>query len=66
MQRSLCLGKDLTEALSRVLPLPKNENDKYAAFRGREEWNGTIGGRIVLNIWRLLRHEVIRYSLVEH
>ncbi|ODN05814.1 DNA polymerase zeta catalytic subunit [Orchesella cincta] len=57
IQRATQLGKDMTQELSRLVPPEKKDKNKQY-FRTKEEWNGTINGRIVLNLWRLLRHEI--------
>ncbi|CAL8086496.1 unnamed protein product [Orchesella dallaii] len=57
IQRGTQLGKDMAQELSRLVPLDKKGKEKQY-FRAKEEWNGTINGRIVLNLWRLLRHEI--------
>lgn len=54
IDRALQLGRDMTQLLSRLLPKKKTWNQE----KKDETWNGAICGRIVLNLWKLLRHEV--------
>ncbi|XP_012939593.1 uncharacterized protein LOC101853172 isoform X2 [Aplysia californica] len=60
LQRSAQLGVDLCSRLARV-PDAKDDN-RYSAEK--DEWGADhmseihIAGRVVLNLWRILRHEV--------
>lgn len=60
LQRAATLSVNLTQAISRV-PSAKHsshhsaEKDEYGADHMSEIH---VAGRIVLNLWRLLRHEV--------
>ncbi|KAF0292367.1 DNA polymerase zeta catalytic subunit [Amphibalanus amphitrite] len=64
LERAECLGRPLTAALSR-LPLSERasraaaESDLYGSEHTSEIH---LAGRIVLNVWRLLRPEVALYS----
>lgn len=60
LQRASTLSVNLAQALSRVPSAKKSshitkEQDEYGADHMSEIH---IAGRIVLNLWRLLRHEV--------
>lgn len=61
IQRALVFDMDLCKMLSRVIGSSSEcnmdvENDKWGAAHTSEL---KIPGRIVLNVWRLMRHEVI-------
>ena len=49
------LGIPMVQEMSRLMPR-ENKNKQSAVLP--QEWNEVIHGRIVLNLWRLLRHEV--------
>ncbi|CAG7818999.1 unnamed protein product [Allacma fusca] len=54
IDRGVALGLPMISSLSRLIPRPnKTKTDETSV-----EWNETINGRIVLNLWRLLRHEM--------
>lgn len=62
IQRAYKLSINLNIELSRVIGsegFAKYEDDKGILGGDNEEAEVKLAGRIILNVWRLLRHEVI-------
>ena len=55
IERGHELGIPMVQEMSRLIP---RENKKKQNDMQPQDWNEVIHGRIVLNLWRLLRHEV--------
>jgi len=64
IQRALAFDLDLGKLMSRVTGSSSDSNvdaekDQWGAAHSHEL---KIGGRIILNVWRLMRHEVCRLA----
>lgn len=59
IQRGYFLGRNLSQELSRVRETKQNEQIEKAPYEDDDYSNEIkLTGRIVLNVWRLMRHEV--------
>jgi DNA polymerase zeta len=63
MSRAVTLGFDIQSHLSRLKPIEKKNGDGGNDYQRRTDWDGSLIGRIILNLWKLLRHEVNNISM---
>lgn len=54
IERGFVLGLNLLSQLSRI----KEDNESAASKFTNKDYDLRIPGRIVLNVWKLMRHEV--------